>query len=92
MNLKEDDLTAYDLDFSVASIQSPNLCKSNLVSYETECCLCFKKKGGPIGWIPVAVLDPKDIFNAKGQKKMRKFIKGVSPLEIPVTYVNSTIN
>jgi len=94
VDLKEDDLTKYDLDFSVAPIQSPKLCKS-LVSDKDECCSCFKKKGGligPIGWKPVAVLDPKDIFNAKGQKKMRKFIKGVSPLEIPVTYVNSTIN
>jgi hypothetical protein len=95
VDLKEDDLTKYDLDFSVDSIQSPKLCQS-LVSDKDECCSCFKKKGGLI-----AVLDPKDIFNAKGQKKMRKYIKGVSPLEIPVTYepegfeslpVNSTIN
>ena len=85
MNLKDDDLTRDDLDLSVASIQSPNLCQS-LVSDKDECCSCFKKKGGRL----IGVLDPKDIFNAKGQKKMRKFMKGVSPLEIPVTYVNST--
>ena len=87
-------MTKYDLDFSVASKSGPNYCE-NLGSSKDQCCSCFKKKGGligPIGRTPVAVLDPKDIFNAKGQKKMRKFIKGVSPLEIPVTYVNSTIN
>ena len=95
VNLKEDDLTKHDLDFSVASIQSPNLCLS-LVSDKDECCSCFKKKGGPIGpigWNPVAVLDPRYIFNKKGQKKMKKFLipKG-DVLEIPVTFDNYTIN
>ena len=95
MNLKEDDLTAYDLDFSVASIQSPKFCKS-LVSDKDECCSCFKKKGSkwnPWWWDtvkPIAVLDPKELFNKKGKKKMRKLIGDV--LEIPVTFVNSTIN
>ena len=87
VDLKEDDLTKYDLDHSVASIQSPNLCKS-LVSDKDECCSCFKKKGrGKI------IFDPKDIFNKKGQKKMKKFLipKG-DVLEIPVTFDNYTIN
>ena len=69
-------------------IQEAALCLPILKNEKDDCCKCFKKKGkGQI------FFDPTDIFNKKGQKKMRKFLipKG-DVLEIPVTFDNYTIN
>ena len=92
--MKEDDWTNYDLDLSVVPLEWDGsrgvqgaLC-IDLNNEVDDCCKCFKKKGkGKI------IFDPRDIFNKKGQKKMRKYLipKG-EVLEIPVTFVNSTVN
>ena len=89
--MKEDDLTNYNLDLSVVplsrGLQEGPLC-TDLNNEKDDCCKCFKKKGKRR-----IIFDPRDIFNKKGQKKMRKFLipKG-DVLEIPVTFDNYTIN
>ena len=89
VDVKGDDLSNYDLDLSVVPNSSKDLCVNGFSNFDKDdCCKCFKKKGkGEI------VFDPRDIFNKKGQKKMRKFLipKG-DVLEIPVTFDNYTIN
>jgi len=48
IDLKEGDLTQYDLDFSVPPESSKDLCRNAFAGQTDDCCACFKEKKLPL--------------------------------------------